>query len=129
MSNRVDIYGAIMIEDKIKIDCKEMITEILDDGDKLRSLNQLMDHYELKFPFAAYKARGVGKGMVFVLLEFVTNGQILKTPCSVCGGGIISNQESIFVSGEIHHMRCRKGGIKRVGGGGWDPDAENWKLA
>lgn len=110
-----------------KIDCTQMINEILEDGDKLRSLRQLMSHYQLSIPFKAYKARGDGAGQVFELVEFVKAGQRIVTPCSVCGGGILADEGGNgFVTTQMTHKTCPN---SAVDAGGWCPDAENWKLA
>ena len=103
----------------------ELMNTILEDGAKLRSLNQLIQHYELTMPFNAYKARGVGEGKVFTILEYAEEDQLLETPCYFCGGGIINN-ESKFFSKEVHHEHCSQ---NRIGGGGWYGNTENWQLA
>lgn len=109
-----------------KINCHQMINEILEDGEKLRSLRQLMDRYQLSIPFTAYKARGAGAGQVFEIIEFAKAGHSVATPCSVCGEGVVWACDSVFLTAQTAHEMCD---TSAVDAGGWKPDTENWKLA
>lgn len=106
-----------------KINCAQMVNEILEDGEKLRSLRQLMERYQLSLPFTAYKARGVGAGEFFTIITYLSPLETRIISCSCCGERKQVEGDA-YISLDTLCAACFVPGGK----GAWKPDAENWKL-
>lgn len=104
-------------QDKLDI---SMITDIIEDGKKLRSINELMAKYDLKFPFTAYNH----KYQKEVLLIKTSNpGVLTELPCC---NKIICNDSGSVVAISTPCTGCATGKDNQAG---WGLDYKNWTLA
>lgn len=105
----------------------QMIDDIIEDGQKLRSLNGLIENYDLSIPFTAYRAAGKFAGNFYDIIGLVEPGEWFPKPCDICRGNFIRawGSEAIFISEDnILCGACEGGNIEGL----WNPDYKLWTL-
>lgn len=103
----------------------QMIDDIIEDGQKLRSLNELIEKYDLSIPFTAYRAAGEYAGNFYEIIGLVEPGSCYPEPCINCGKNIWWEGEgSVFISEGILCDDCDEDNVE----GNWSPDYKLWTL-
>jgi hypothetical protein len=103
-------------ENKLDI---SMITDIIEDGKNLRSINELMARYDVKFPFTAYNHK---YGTNVLLTGIVSPNETHKHSC----GCVVVNK---YVGTAATSSPCGACILGEDYGTWWDLNFKNWTLS